>query len=326
MIENINEKQQLTTPVLLIAFNRPDTARKVFDCIRSARPTHFYLAVDGARPNKEGEAELCRQCQEIANLVDWECEVHTLFRDKNVGCGFGPSGAISWAFETAAELIVLEDDCCPSQSFFTFCEQMLNRYKNDNRIWLVSGLSIYPDHSCFNGADYLFTHMGLTWGWATWKDRWGEFDMYMRDVPEFIANGGSFNTFPIKKFAKSYDKSIQYKHQHIEEEVSHSWDSQWDYTRVKNAGLGIIPRINLIEYIGFDNGTHQSDENGSYVKKALDFDHPIKHPKFVVENKEFDEYFYKHYINPWNRKIKGIAFYAKNPDKIATRLKRFVGK
>lgn len=321
-----NKKSQLSTPVLLIAFNRPDTARKVFECIRLVRPTHFYLAVDGARQNKKGEEELCKQCQQIADLVDWECEVHTLFREKNVGCGFGPAGAISWAFETAEELIVLEDDCCPSQSFFAYCNQMLKKYQDDKRIWLISGLSIYPDHKCFNGADYLFTHMGLTCGWATWKDRWSEFDMYMQDVPEFIANGGSYNTFAIKEYANSYDKSILYKYKHIDKEVSHSWDSQWDYTRVKNAGLSIVPRINLIEYIGFDNGTHQSDKNGSYVKEAKEFDQPIKHPKIVVVNRMFDEYFYKHYINPWNRKIKGILFYAKNPRKIKERINRLLGK
>lgn len=325
-MDTLTSKKQLDIPVLLIAFNRPDTAVKVFEKIREARPTAFYLAVDGARSGREGEAELCKQCQDIAKLVDWPCEVHTLFRDKNVGCGYGPSGAISWAFETADSLIVLEDDCCPSMSFFAFCEQMLERYQSDRRVWLVSGLSIYPDHPCFNGADYLFTHMGLTLGWATWKDRWAEFDMYMKDIPEFLANGGSYNTFPIKSYAKKYDKDMLYKYNHIEDEVSHSWDSQWDYTRVKNSGLGIVPRINLIQYIGYDNGTHPSDENGSYVKEAKDFIKPIVHPQFVVENKSFDIFFCRHYLEPWNKKIKGLLHYLKNPDQIKARLNRLIGK
>ena len=110
----------ITTSVLLIAFNRPETAQKVFDQIKKVRPPHFYLAVDGPRPSKSGEEEKCLECQSIANQVDWECEVHTLFRKENVGCGFGPAGAISWAFETTEELIVLEDDCLPSVSFFYF--------------------------------------------------------------------------------------------------------------------------------------------------------------------------------------------------------------
>lgn len=281
-------------PVLLIGFNRPDTMQLVFNAVRTAKPDKLYYAVDGARPGKD-EEDRVQQVRDIVKQVDWPCEVHRLFREKNVGCGFGPAGAISWAFENEDYLIVLEDDCLPSQSFFRFCNEMLQRYKDDERVNIVSGRSHQHGSKFFNKYDYVFTHYAHTWGWATWKRVWNQFDIYMKDFPEWIENGGSMNVLE-KEMAVGTDKSLSLIYNDIEKEVTHSWDSQWYYTRLKTGGLGIVPCRNLIHNIGA-GGTHTL----SYDKLPLEeMPLTIRHPSFVVINGDYEQYHYENHIHKRN--------------------------
>lgn len=293
-----NNNSRFPIPILLISFNRPENTRAVLNQIRKVQPTELYLAFDGPRLEKEGEVEKCKQCRNVVDEVDWECSVHTLYREKNVGCGFGPSGAISWAFESAEQLIILEDDCLPSASFFKFCEEMLTRYKDDKRVWIVSGLSIHPNSKFFDGKDYLFSHYAHTWGWATWKNRWNEFDLYMHDVPEFLENGGALNVCDSRTEAKRINKKLRRVYSSIGEEVKHSWDTQWDYARLKNNSIDIVPRVNLIKNVGAVGGTHESE--GSLASNLVldDFHHEIIHPSFIIRNKAYDQYHYSHYVHP----------------------------
>lgn len=301
----------ITTSVLLIAFNRPESAQMVFDQIKKVRPPHFYLAVDGPRPSKSGEEEKCLECQSIANQVDWECEVHTLFRKENVGCGFGPAGAISWAFETTEELIVLEDDCLPSVSFFYFCDELIKKYKNDKRIWIISGLSIHSGADILGKYDYTFSRFAHTWGWATWKDRWNEFDMYMRDVPQFLAEGGSYNVYQQRRMSVNTDKRLRQVYDSIDEEVKHSWDTQWGYTRLKSGGVSIVPKLNMITNIGAVNGTHNSSGSTSSNLPSYELKNPLNHPQFVICNTAYDNYHYNAYINL--SLIRRCKYYLNNP-------------
>lgn len=229
-------------------------------------------------------------------MVDWECELHTLLRDKNVGCGYGPSEAISWAFETADRLIVLEDDCFPSKSFFSFCDDLLEKYEDDKRIWIIGGLSIHAKSSFFGDKDYIFSHHAHTWGWATWKNRWEQFDMFIEDAPEFLNQGGAANVFDYKPYVRYFNKKLKNVYLNIEDEVKHSWDTQWDYTRAKNGGIGIIPRINLIQNTGADNGTHSSVGGEAVSIMTEEFEYDLVHPTFVLRNKSYDDYHYRHYL------------------------------
>lgn len=285
-----------SVPILLIAFNRPEETQQVFEQIRKARPKHLFLAFDGPRVNRPNEELLCKQCRSIIDKVDWDCNLHTLIRDNNVGCGLGPSNAISWAFKFVDKLIVLEDDCFPSLSFFPYCQELLELYENDKRIWLISGLSIHQNSAFFADKDYIFSRYAHTWGWATWKDRWDEFDLYMQDVPDFIAIGGALNVYDSKKVGKRCNDRYLEVYNNINEEIKHSWDTQWAYTRTKNGGLGIIPKINLIENIGDKNGTHAMNNAATGIKTGT-INFPMCHPKFVLQNKTYDRYHYCHYIH-----------------------------
>lgn len=294
----MEENKRLETPVLLIAFNRPDNARAVLERIKEAKPSSLYMAVDGPRADRPEDREKCEACRSLISLVDWDCEVHTLFREENVGCGFGPSGAITWAFETTDRLIILEDDCLPSLSFFSFCEELLQKYENDKRVWIISGLSIHSNSKFFGEYDYLFSHYAHTWGWATWKSRWEQFDMYMKDVPEFIEQKKIYDICDSTQIGKRINRRLRKIFDDIEQEVKHSWDTQWDYARIKNNSCDIVPRINLITNIGDEDGTHKS--NGSSASKLVgeDFSASLRHPLFVVRNKRYDSYHYQNYIHP----------------------------
>jgi hypothetical protein len=152
---------------LFLVFNRPDTTSQVFEAIRKARPPKLYVAADGPRLDREGELEKCAQVRAIATAIDWPCELHTLFRDLNQGCKIAVSTAITWFFEHEEQGIILEDDCLPSQSFFLFCQEMLNHYKNDTRVWHVAGVYPFATDSRDCNA-YCFSEYSPIWGWATW--------------------------------------------------------------------------------------------------------------------------------------------------------------
>ena len=118
--------------VLILFFNRPQQLGKVFDEVRKARPSRLFLYQDG--PRSERDMTGIMACREIVDNIDWECDVQRLYQERNYGCD--PSEYISqkWAFSMADKCIVLEDDDVPSQSFFPFCKELLDRYEHDERI------------------------------------------------------------------------------------------------------------------------------------------------------------------------------------------------
>ena len=144
----------MNSAVLFVIFNRPETTARVFEAIRSARPPRLYVAADGPRTSRSGEADRCRLVREIASRVDWPCELHTLFREANLGCKLGVSGAIDWFFQSETEGIILEDDVVPLASFFGLCDELLETYRDDPKVFAVSGCnlvsSVYrPEHYDF---------------------------------------------------------------------------------------------------------------------------------------------------------------------------------
>lgn len=276
----------LETPVLFLIFNRPDTTEKVFEEIRKAEPKQLFIAADAPREGVEGEKEKCRKTKEIVSKIDWDCEVKRLYRDKNLGCKNAVSGAIDWFFENVEQGIILEDDCLPSQSFFMFCQKMLEKYNNDDRIMHVSGTNPHYGES-FTDYSYYFSKFSFVWGWATWKKRWNEYDVDIKNFPEFekekiiesIFNEKFKQKYFLDKFKKVYNNKID------------TWDYQWTYTIMSSNGLSIYPETNLIHNIGFnENATHTTSAD-EYKKNnyARNLDFPLKHPKFMLFNSKADK-------------------------------------
>ena len=172
----------LKTPVLFIIFNRPDTTAQVFAAIKQARPARLFIAADAPRPGNKTDEERCRLTKEAVSNIDWPCEVFTLFRESNRGCGLGVSEAIQWFFEHNSEGIILEDDCVPHPDFFSFATLMLEKYRDDHQIISVNGSNL--GYTPAVSESYTFSRFMNMWGWATWSDRACEIDYTMKEWKE----------------------------------------------------------------------------------------------------------------------------------------------
>lgn len=271
-------------PVVFIIFNRPDLAQVTFEEIRKARPPKLLVIADG--PRNDEEASLCAETRAIINGVDWPCEVQTHYSQENLGCEVRVSSGLTWAFTQVEEAIILEDDCVPDPSFFPFCQEMLERYKNEDKVMMVSGndarvreekenrVTISKDISI--DSSYYFTEIPHIWGWATWRRAWSQYDPNftgwrdgLRDVVlEPILN----KNYWAKNFDASYDKKVN------------SWAIRWVFSMFKKRGLSISPAVNLVQNVGFDSrAVHTKNENHhcKFILRApLSF--PLVHPQDIT--------------------------------------------
>lgn len=283
---------KLTTPVLFLIFNRPDTTQKVFEAIRQARPERLFVAADGPSEDKDGEAEKCAQARSIIGNVDWDCEVVTLFRDKNLGCRMAVSSAIDWFFENAKEGIILEDDCLPNQSFFRYCQDLLEYYRNDTRIMQICGSNVLKDWNR-SGCSYFFSNYGPIWGWASWRRAWKHYDVDMKLWPE-IKEKKVYEDFCQSREEAEYRLNLYDK---VCRREIDTWDYQWGFAKMINAGLSIIPAANLIKNIGFGvDSTHTTSDSPLANLEMKELNLPLKHPKYIIRDIVYDLNFNKLYI------------------------------
>lgn len=252
-------------PILFIIFNRPSPTTRVFESIKNYKPQKLYIAADGPRINRPGEDLLCATVRSIIK-IDWVCDVKYLYREKNLGCKVAVSSAIDWFFQNEERGIILEDDCLPHQSFFSFCEDMLSLYDGNSRISHIGG------YSAQNGRKrgdypYFFMRYFHVWGWASWRRAWKEFDVNMMDFDNFKKKN-LINAITRKKHIQRYWLSI---FDLVRNGKIDTWDYQWVYANFKISSLAICPNENLIENIGFgEDATHtkggiiQQDKIGEY--------------------------------------------------------------
>lgn len=277
----------LKTAVLLLVFNRPDTTQQVFEAIRKAKPHRLYVAADGPRADKLGEAEKVEQVRKIATQIDWSCEVKTLFRDENLGCKVAVSSAIDWFFENVEEGIILEDDCLPSQSFFWFCQELLEKYRNDTRIMCVAGSTYVEKDDNFNHYSYHFARVGGIWGWASWRRAWRLYEPEMESWPQARKENIMSDLFTGEpELYKLYNGWFEKAYQN-----NFTWDYQWTYTKIIHSSLNIMPCKNLIRNIGHGTAgaTHTNSRNDRFSNmKSHEIKFPLTHPQFVVIDRKFN--------------------------------------
>ena len=285
----------MKTPILFLIFNRPDTTQKVFDVIKQIKPKYLFVAADGPRENKSGEKELCEQTKQIVlKNIDWDCEVKTLFREKNLGCGKAVSEAIGWFFESVEKGIILEDDCLPDKSFFSFCEELLEKYRYNEKIFMISGNNFLPNHPNPKES-YYFSEIAHIWGWATWKRAWKKYDFFMKNLPIFLKNKEIEKKIKNKEVANYYIDRLN----DVYKKRIDTWDYQWLYTIWNFNGLSIVPKHNLISNIGFNkDATHTKNSNSKYSNlKTGNITFPLHHPNKIECNKLFDDYEHNILIN-----------------------------
>lgn len=237
---------QLNTPVLFLVFNRPAETAQVFEAIRSQRPSRLFVAADGPRPGRAGEAVLVQQTRELVSKVDWPCEVNTLFRDENLGCGRAVSGAISWFFEQVEEGIVLEDDCLPHPDFFPYCETLLARYRDESRVATIAGTNFLPTTLPYRNTHYASKYFQM-WGWASWRRVWQQYDFSLESLGEDQWIELLKRTHPIATEV-GYWREIM---RALKSGVVDTWDFQVFFSCWKMGSVHIMPGSNLVSNIGY---------------------------------------------------------------------------
>lgn len=313
----------VNTAVLFETFARPKYARQVFEQIKKAQPKKLYFYSNKARIGYTEEMKNNEEIRSWVKEVDWDCELHTFFRDEYVDVYVSTFGAIDWVFKNEEEAIVLEDDCVPSQAFFEYCEYFLNKYKKDKRIGVISGDN-YVDGLDYDGADHIITSNFFMFGWASWRDRWVNADFNI-DVKHIIENEHIFEKYfigdaRIVNFWKFYYKNI---YNFLEE--THCWDYMFSLNCVREKAYVVAPIEHLVQNVGVI-GTHALGKE-SATNKSISFEkkHYLITNKAVniIPNKVYDELSFnilfnypfslksrvKRFLSPVVRPIKGMLKY-----------------
>jgi len=271
----------LKTPVLFLVYKRPDTTRQVFEAIRKAKPPRLYVASDGPKPDVPVEADKVQQVRDIVlNGVDWECEVKTLFREKNLGCKYGVSSGIGWFFENEEMGIILEDDTHPSQSFFFFCEELLERYHDDERIGIISGDNFQLGKRRTHDS-YYFSRYAHIWGWASWRRIWRKYDVEMKQWPTVKSEGWLSDILQDRKLVKYWHDIFDA----VFNGKIDTWDYQLNFSGWINSTINIIPNWNLVSNIGFGAGsTHTTGVSQFSGISFSEMEFPLQHPPMIIRN------------------------------------------
>jgi hypothetical protein len=235
----------LDTPVVLIIFNRPDLTALTFQAIAQARPKRLFVLADG--PRSRDEAELCAQTRAVTERLDWDCELKTDFAEVNLGCRQRCASGFDWVFSQVDEAIFLDDDCVPDPTFFRFCEVMLEHYRDDMRVMMITG-SNYLERWKAESQSYHFSYFGSPWGWASWKRAWTFYDVTMNlwgdeeikaRIRDVLADEECF-ALQARRFDGVYGNPAD----------RHSWDLPWSFARLMQSGLTVVPAVNLISNRG----------------------------------------------------------------------------
>lgn len=287
---------QLKTPVVLIIFKRADTTEQVFAAIRQAKPEKLFVIADGPRANSLDEAQKCAATRAIIERVDWQCEVLTNYADTNMGLKQRVSSGLDWVFSLVEEAIILEDDCVPHPSFFRFCEELLVKYRHDERVMSITGTNLLEEWKSEHQS-YHFSYYFNCWGWATWKRVWDSYDVNMElwskpeiqnRVRDVIADRQQF----LNRKKALDDTYIG---------TTKSWAYQFFFMCLMHSGLCITPAVNLVSNLGFtDEGTNTKsvDKRANLPTNTIDF--PLKEPLGFAVDREYD---YQRYKKVWEKKF-----------------------
>jgi hypothetical protein len=276
---------QLTAPVALLIFNRPQTTRRVFQEIRKARPPRLLIVADGPRLDRPHEAQLCRETRAIIESVDWPCEVLTDYSEVNLGCRERVASGLDWVFSRVKESIILEDDCLPHPSFFRYCDELLTRYRDDRRVGTITGTNLQSG-TVRGSASYYFSKYPCVWGWASWERAWVHYDASASVWPEFQSSGAlrawtqtSERIYWERAFDGVYRRAID------------TWDYQLALACWAQSMLSVVPNHNLISNIGFGADATHTTQVGALANLPVNgLSFPLTHPRLMLADRGADEF------------------------------------
>jgi hypothetical protein len=270
---------EFDVPVVLMAFNRPQHTRAVFDRIAAIRPTRLFAIADGPRPDRPDDVRKCGETRAVLDRVNWPCDLHTNFSDTNLGCAARISSGLDWVFDQVERAIILEDDCIPDPSFFPFCAELLERFADDPRVRTISGSSFLFGKTRTHWS-YRFSIFHDIWGWATWRRSWQRVDMAMAYWPQVRDEGWLFDMVGIDRshakfwatrFNRAYERRID------------SWAYPYLFSCWLDHSLAIAPNRNLVSNIGVGNGATHTRKPALYLRCPTDrMSFPLVHPPFMV--------------------------------------------
>ncbi|WP_345952719.1 hypothetical protein [Mucilaginibacter sp. PAMB04168] len=308
-------EQPFDIPVLLITFNRPDSALQVFERIKELQPSKLYVFSDAARDGRDEEAKAVQKCRSIFDEenITWDCKIEKWFCDSNMGCGRAVSSAISWMFKTEQSGIILEDDCLPDITFFKYCAHMLNKYANNTAVMHVAGTR-WNDEFETGASSYFFSRIGHVWGWATWKRAWDLYDFEMQTWNPVKDGQMLYQQLKSRVQAQFWIDNFQRMYQK-DTFAKDTWDYQWQYTLFKHQGLSVVPWGNLITNIGIE-GAHadNSEDQSSFYRKTIPWGNviDISANQPVKANADFDSYHIAHYFLKANTPILRLKWHLKS--------------
>lgn len=261
-------------PILFLIFNRPDLTERVFQRIRETRPRQLFIAADGPRTDHLGEDQLCAETRAVVATIDWACEVHRLYREQNLGCKNAVSEAITWFFEHVEEGIIIEDDCLPEPSFFSYCALLLEKYRYEDQVYVIGGTNVASNR--LTGNSYRFTKVPEIWGWASWRRAWAGYDPDMIDW-DSLRETGWLKRIWKHTYIANYWTSVFTRARSGEID---SWAYPFFFHIWSRNGVATIPDVNLISNVGFgERATHTTTTTSPLSKIATGrIVAPISHP------------------------------------------------
>ncbi len=281
-----------TSPVVLVAFNRPHLTERTLAAIRAVEPQQLFLVVDGPRADRPDDEELCAQTRAVLAGVDWDCEVHRRYAEANLGLECNVETGLDWVFSQVDGAVVLEDDCVADPSFFRYAEQLLARFADDRRVWQISGSGLGVPRRFFGDDSYAFTAWASVWGWATWADRWQRHrqvfprdhrgpagDAPVRTVPAQPEPGLLVTRSGRRHFAEAARSS---------DTITHGWDKHWWLTMMTEGAFAVSPAVNLVENVGWGPDATHGDSPGRRDHPAQQMDVPLRHPARIELNVEVE--------------------------------------
>ncbi len=316
-------ESRLEPPVVFIIFNRSEHARAVLDAITSARPRQLFVIADGPRAERPEDVSRCAQTRALIERIDWACDVRTDFSAVNLGAGRRIASGLDWVFEQVDRAIVLEDDCVPHPSFFRFCQELLDRYQDDERIGTICG-SNFLMGKARNRWSYYASNFHALHGWATWRRSWQRADMSMRLWPEVRDNGWLIDLCGNERMAKFW--AIRF------ERVYRGELNAWDYPYILSCWLeqtlALTPNVNLIDNIGFGADATNTTFIADFCDRpteAMQF--PLIHPPFFIRDAISDAEATRRRLLPergswWRRAARPLVHFATGRTRVRLEIPR----
>lgn len=293
----------LQTPVLFLIYNRADLTARTFARIRQAQPAQLFIAGDGAK-NAEDALKVA-QTRQIIDAIDWACEVKTLFREENLGCGKAISEALTWFFRQVEFGIIIEDDCLVESSFFPFCEELLQRYADNPQVMVISAMSFLPTHAGKQGESYYFSQFSQIWGWASWRRAWQYLDFEMKGWDEFVQTNQIKRIAPLSRQEQTFWLAYL---QAYKDRNPNLWATRWWFSVWQARGIVVAPYANLVSNIGFgENSTNTKNTESWFANLPTSpVRFPLQHPKELKILHTADHHTYRVFFNPREKWLKSI--------------------